>query len=532
LPAKLNPLQSATKFNVIGAESAPLTNQDLGAAAASTADVVYEGVSFTITQGTTPFAADDRFYVEVVPPAETYTFKVPLDVSLERVGAATGGADTLTVGNLPLLWGRQALMERTAVAASTSMAQPSTFLQRFVVVDAAAFSTADGGMSLAVGNSVVLDDGLPTEEYVQVGRLQTKDDETNADPEASDRIWFTTPLRFPHAAGAVMQKVTLTAKREGAHYQVLDAAAGSLLLTAGAFQAGNPVVVSYRTWGRFGWKRFPGDTVQTVFPAPMADSEEIDATWGDWKGLPLLEGTYTVGLWANKDFTVTPAGALTATKAWDNFATDDTTYRMMARPATRDFLYGGATTIQKRAIIASGDTCNACHSDIAAHGFGRRGLDTCLLCHNVPGVEDGPKFTFSSWYVGPTPGVSMDFRSLLHRVHAGRELKQPYVVNGVFLGTPYPVTYETVGFPSFKGGVAECSKCHGAGSTTWQEPVLRSHPMAPMPVRSWAVSCGSCHDSIAAEAHYFVQTYNGNESCAVCHGKGREYSVESSHKVR
>jgi len=128
------------------------------------------------------------------------------------------------------------------------------------------------------------------------------------------------------------------------------------------------------------------------------------------------------------------------------------------------------------------------------------------VCHNSPGLEDAPKYTYSSWYVGPTPGATMDFRQLVHRIHACKELTRPYVVNGVFLGTPYPVTYDTVGFPSFKGGVSECTKCHGANNTAWKQP--------------------------AAEEHFFVQTYNGSESCAVCHGPGREYSVEIVHKVR
>jgi len=205
---------------------------------------------------------------------------------------------------------------------------------------------------------------------------------------------------------------------------------------------------------------------------------------------------------------------------------------MMAKPATKDFLFGAATTVEVRKVISSGANCNVCHSDLAAHGFGRRGLDTCLLCHNAPGVEDGPKFTYSAWYVRPTPGVTMDFRTLAHRIHAGKELREPYEVNGVFLGTPYPVSYNNVGFPSFVGGVSECTKCHGTGNTAWQEPAPRSHPLASQPVRTWAAACGSCHDSTNAENHFFVQTYQGQESCAVCHGKGKEHSVEVSHKVR
>ena len=82
------------------------------------------------------------------------------------------------------------------------------------------------------------------------------------------------------------------------------------------------------------------------------------------------------------------------------------------------------------------------------------------------------------------------------------------------------------------GGVAECTKCHGPGNTAWQEPAPRVHPLAPVPVRTWAAACGSCHDSATAQTHFFLQTANGAESCAVCHGKDRENSVELSHKAR
>lgn len=512
---------SATTFDVRGSVSAPLTGQAVGA------PVTYDGVTFTVTTGTTAFAVDDRWYLEVIPPAASYTLRVPLDLSFERLGASTGGADVFTVGNLPLYWGRQVVMERTAlVGTPATLGAASADLQRFVVLDAAA------NAGLAVGDRVGFELGQANEEYAQIGRVQTTDDVSGVDLGANDRVWFTTPLRSAHPSGSSLQEVTLSNRREGTAYTVSDAAAGQITTVAGAFTAGNAVVVSYRTAGRFGWKRSAADSPQNLYPAPIADSDEVDASWGDWKGLPLLDGTYTVGMWANKDFTVTPAGVATTTQAWNVWNNDNTTYRMMARPATKDFLFGAATTVQKRAVISSGANCNVCHSDLAAHGFGRRGLETCLLCHNAPGLEDGPKYTYSAWYVRPTPGVTMDFRQLAHRVHAGKELRRPYEVNGVFLGVPYPVTYDSVGFPSFVGGVSECTKCHGPGNTAWQEPQTQTHPLAAAPKRDWAEVCSSCHDSEAADSHFFVQTNNGSESCSVCHGRGRENSVEVVHKVR
>src|SRR4029453_5532586 len=107
-------------------------------------------------------------------------------------------------------------------------------------------------------------------------------------------------------------------------------------------------------------------------------------------------------------------------------------------------------------------------------------------------MEDGPKYTFSSWYVGPTPGASMDFRSLLHKVHMGKELAKAgsYGVNGAFLGIPYEVHAEGE-FPSMPGAAKNCTKCHG-NSSSWKEPATRDHPLASgTPTQVWTEACGS-----------------------------------------
>ncbi|HEU4417883.1 MAG TPA: hypothetical protein VFT55_03035 [Planctomycetota bacterium] len=47
----------------------------------------------------------------------------------------------------------------------------------------------------------------------------------------------------------------------------------------------------------------------------------------------------------------------------------------------------------------------------------------------------------------------------------------------------------------------------------------------------WTVVCGSCHDSTDAQAHIAVnKDAFGNESCGVCHSRGREWDVERMHK--
>ncbi len=521
---------SATTYDIVGSVSAALAGQAIGGASGNTAAVSYNGVTATLTQGATAFVAGDRFYFEAVPLAASYTMEVPRDVSFERIGAATGGADVMAFGNTPAYWGRQVVFERTAlVGASTLINENAPALGRYIACDSAA-------LALAVGDRVVLDAGLASEEYAQVGRVQTTSDTTGASLGTADKVWMTTGLRFAHSTSGTIQECTLTSKREGIAYTMATSNALSITLVAGQFTLGNPVVVNYRSHGRFGYFDAAGLAQNAIYPpAAAADTDDIDATWGDWKGLALVDGTYSVGMWANRDFTVTPLRVPTAVEAFSLIASDNTTYRMMAPPAIKDFLFGAATVLEPRNVISSGDNCNRCHTEIAAHGFGRRGLETCTLCHGTPGAEDGPKYTYATWYVGATPGVTMDFRSLLHKAHMGKELANAstYTVNGVFLGTPYPVHYNEGGFPALPGGVSNCAICHGSQNDTWQAPVQRDHPSGQIaPTREWRTVCAACHDSSDAVAHIDVQTAgNGQESCTVCHGSGGEWSVERVHKT-
>ncbi len=525
---------SSTAFDVVGSVSSPLTGQSIGLSSGSTAAVTYNGVSFTMTQGATVFAADDRWYFEAVPVATSYTMNVPLDITYERVGTATGLAQGMTVANAPLYWGRQTVYEVTGVAAGTTLTSAAPALGRYATADNAALVTA----AIIVGDKVVLDSGTLTEEYLTIGRIQTTDDVTGADLGTLDRVWFTKALRYAHGSGTALQEPTLSTRREGATYAVTNPGTGTITLVASAFTSGNPVVVTYRTDGRFGWYRAPGDTRQAIFSDPAADSDDVGPVAGDWKGLPLLDGTYTVAIWANRDFTVAPAGAVTTTESWNNWTSNNTTYRMIA-PATgaqKQFLFGAATTLVSRTIISSAANCDACHNEVMAHGYGRSGLDRCLLCHSIPGTEDGPKYSFNSWYTPPTQGVSMDFRVLLHKVHAGEDLVNPstFTPIGVFLAVPYILDIEDHVFPMWPDGTKNCTKCHGATSTAWKAPATRVHPNATgQPTQAWRVACTSCHDASYVQAHADLMTSaSGVESCPTCHGSGRDQDVAIKHKVR
>jgi len=181
--------------------------------------------------------------------------------------------------------------------------------------------------------------------------------------------------------------------------------------------------------------------------------------------------------------------------------------------------------------------CLDCHDEIRFHGGTRAGFDTCLICHGSSGGEDRPQYVAAN--APATTGTGIDFRQMLHKIHAGAELANAssYTVVGFGLGYPNnfgTLTYEEVHFPAQPAGVLDCSKCHG-DSDAWAMPADRDHPTdSEVPVRVWRNSCSSCHDSSAALAHMDVNTAQstGAESCAICHDPGKDVDVELAHTVR
>lgn len=470
LPASLSNTQRFTSpdgtvaFNIVVGTTAP-------AAGNSFYMTVFKGaaanpVLFAITGGRTAFAAADRFYFDFIAPAASYTMAVPMDLQFEYLGDGDGSPNqVLTAGNLPVYFGRQTLWERTAlVGAATTAVSASIPLARYVFV-----SALDAG--LATNDYIVLDEGTASEEYARVSGLDA----------AQKRIQLTNPLRYAHGAGATVQEATLVYRQEGAaNFYTLSSGAGTVTLNAPS-TVGNAFVMSYRTAGRFGWKRKAGDTLQAWYYAPLQEAPGLDETQGDWRGKPLVSGTYSVALWGYRsiEFRSGSAGAY----EWQ-------TYRDTTLPGMKDFLFGAsATTVTPYSKIDNGANCNGCHDAIAFHGGGRLSADTCMICH-------------------ATPGPTVNYRTVLHELHA-----------------------ET--FPAFPNGSAECVKCHGTTDVT--VPVNRSHPTAQgKPAQDWTVACTGCHTSASAGAHAdtMISPSTGAEACETCHGPGKDLSVQEMHRAR
>jgi len=432
---------------------------------------------------------------------QPFTVNVPMAVLLDRLGTSTAALDTLASTFAPhwnVSGGTTTVYARTATAGGDStLAEATTLQQNYVdVLDATGFARDD---------YVVVDDGDASEEYL---RVQFVD---------GDRLWFSSPyttsykaaLASAHPLGAAVREVTLTTKTAGVDY-TLDAAAGEVTELL-EFGDGAVVVASYTT----------DFVVPAVYPCALNGSPDLGEETGEWSGKSLVDGTYSLSLWTSRTLTL-------------NLYGESNSYRSTADAAQVDFLVGGADTLEPYEVIASGTSCFNCHQELAFHGFGRRGFESCILCHGTAGAEDRPPYVAGN--APDTTGTTVQFRTMLHKIHMGEELANAasYQVIG-FGSTAYPNNYgvtsfEEVLFPALPGGVANCSKCHG--NEAWHEPAPRNHPSEQgTAVKRWAMVCNACHDSTDATAHIAVQTdASGNESCGVCHGEGKEWSVERVHK--
>lgn len=474
-------------------------------------------VLFAIVAGRTAFATGDRFYYEVIPDAASYAVKMPMDLVFEFL-ADTGAMPTAMTslppaGNLPVYFGRQQLWEVNTTGTTTMTGAAVAALDRSVEVNAST--------GWANGDTVVIEPlaGVGVREYLQIAPARA-DGVIAAAGDTTTRLYFKTPLRYAHGGGVTVTKVSLAFQQEGATY-TLNPATG-VVTSVATFTANRAIVMSYRTDARFGYRRHSGDTVQAVYVPPANDSPDIGQEQGDWHGLPYLDGTYTADLWLYKNIDLGRNNEVQ-------------TYRSTSNAGTKDFLYGAATAIVPHAIISASANCYTCHNDVLFHGGGRRGLDACLTCHSISGCEDMPRWStpLTSGTTTPTPltpGVAIEFRQMLHKIHKGKDLANAATYTVVGFGGS-PSTYEEVEFPAMPGGVRQCVRCHG--NDAWKMPAERVDPAATLLVKTWTPVCGACHDSNAAHAHIDSNTSAfGAEACAVCHDLTKDLSVERVHLPR
>jgi OmcA/MtrC family decaheme c-type cytochrome len=201
--------------------------------------------------------------------------------------------------------------------------------------------------------------------------------------------------------------------------------------------------------------------------------------------------------------------------------------------------------VARRQVVAL-DNCLDCHGSLSLHGNNRtNNIDSCVTCHNPRNTDSVRRAQATTPATDGKAEESVDFKTMIHAIHAGSFREQPLQVVG-FGG----IVHEFDGnFPSRLGN---CLLCHEGGSYSLPMPAtvlastINSGASVADPAddtvttRATAV-CSSCHDSSGAKAHMLAN--GGNfatsqaaidaglviEQCQLCHAEGRTFPVSALH---
>ena len=119
----------------------------------------------------------------------------------------------------------------------------------------------------------------------------------------------------------------------------------------------------------------------------------------------------------------------------------------------------------RAATIVSLDNCNGCHYSLSAHGGSRTNPQYCVFCHNPADYDSAgaPRFEGTT----NVDAEALDFRHLLHKVHAGTQLTEPYVIGGY----PLPSATDPGGHAEqLRGGSLSCAARVVPGVSQRQRP--------------------------------------------------------------
>jgi OmcA/MtrC family decaheme c-type cytochrome len=181
----------------------------------------------------------------------------------------------------------------------------------------------------------------------------------------------------------------------------------------------------------------------------------------------------------------------------------------------------GTEPVPRRQVVEL-SKCNNCHDTLALHGGSRRNVQYCIVCHNANNDDSARR------PANLNPPESIHFKRMIHRIHTGVNLTQPFSIVGF---NQQPVSFNEVRFP---GDRRDCETCHFTGTYTLPMKGTNFLPTKTardfMPVtQPIASACLGCHDSKAAASHASNNTSFFGESCEVCHGEGAEFAVTKIH---
>lgn len=266
--------------------------------------------------------------------------------------------------------------------------------------------------------------------------------------------------------------------------------------------------------------KFPGQATSGYVSEDLAQSKGADGvyTYTFTNGIPAdARGTYSVSLEGRRVETI-----------YKGTQIEQSVQYGPKQNAVSYFTVDGSPVTARRKVVDI-EKCQSCHVSLRLHGENR--VDTiehCVVCHN-PVETDVSRRPASAG-----APQSVDFRSMIHNIHGGEELKnffgiEDYIIYG-FGGTLH--NFSEVVYP---GRLSSCDACHVNNSQQLPLPSTNAKvndPRGLIPnVSPQSASCLSCHRSRDAASHALANTNALGESCGTCHGPNGDFSVRKVHAV-
>jgi OmcA/MtrC family decaheme c-type cytochrome len=212
----------------------------------------------------------------------------------------------------------------------------------------------------------------------------------------------------------------------------------------------------------------------------------------------------------------------------------------------------GGPKAKPRRNIVNIDKCSDCHQELSLHGSNRTDEpQACVVCHNPMMTDVNMRTADTGACATGTDDQAIDFKRMIHQIHATGELGTTYDVCG-FGARPHSLEAE------YPGRLNNCEGCHLPGTyypddpfdttvvfgttISANDPAILTDDVVLSP--NVAV-CSACHvDSLAIdhmnrEGGDFAATKaadgtlisSKDEGCVICHGPGRTADVKLVHEI-
>jgi OmcA/MtrC family decaheme c-type cytochrome len=271
----------------------------------------------------------------------------------------------------------------------------------------------------------------------------------------------------------------------------------------------------------------PGYVTESALTAAKCDATG-NCTYSFTNVIPAAAvGSYAIGGESRR--TETLLAGTTSSQAVEYGAFNPVTY----------FSVNGSPVETRRTVVAV-TNCNVCHVALAEHGTLRSNTMYCVMCHNPSNTDATTRATATVAADKAAPPQGINFNLLVHRIHDGVNVTanggKPFIVVGFggshndFSGVLFPGLSPT----GTATDLENCAFCHVNSSEQDDLSLTGLHAVTDPqglinPVQPIASACSGCHVDLPTASHFLSNTSTLGESCAVCHGTGGAFTVDSMH---